>query len=189
MRPGLTRSINLQDYREFYWLKAELQDFCRQNGLDCNGSKAEISKRIEVFLETGEILPAEKKHSSKKLEQPLSLDTFIVEQQKCSEDLRFFFTSIIGPEFRFTVPLQRFIKENAGKTYQDIVDFWYQEKERKKDSTSKDSISSQFEYNQFIRDYFNDPDNKGKTLQDAILLWKQVKAARGSNKYKPSGQV
>ena len=41
--------------KDFYWLKEELQSFCRENGISASGSKIEITDRIEIFLRTGEI--------------------------------------------------------------------------------------------------------------------------------------
>ena len=54
MRPELTKDIAIQDFKNFYWLKEELQHFCRQYDMSTCGSKIEIAERIEVFLSTGE---------------------------------------------------------------------------------------------------------------------------------------
>lgn len=54
MRPELTKSISIQDFKNFYWLKEELQRFCREHEMSASGSKIEIAKKIEVFLLTGE---------------------------------------------------------------------------------------------------------------------------------------
>ncbi len=56
MRPTLTKSISLEDFQNYYWLKAELQTFCRENGLPASGSKIEITERISHYLTTGKIL-------------------------------------------------------------------------------------------------------------------------------------
>lgn len=55
MRPNLTKEISEESFRDYYWLKQELQSFCRANGISASGSKIEISDRIEIFLLTGEI--------------------------------------------------------------------------------------------------------------------------------------
>ena len=54
-------------------------------------------------------------------------------------------------------------------------------KEKKKEKTT---IDGQFEYNQYIRDFF--ADNPGKSLQQAILCWKYKKALQGHNRYEKS---
>jgi len=45
LRPELTRDLNVDDFRNFYWLKDELQTFCRENGISASGSKIEITDR------------------------------------------------------------------------------------------------------------------------------------------------
>lgn len=46
-------------------------------------------------------------------------------------------------------------------------------------------IAPQFEYNQFIRDFFEDPKNKQRSRNEAIESWNQIKKLPGSNKYIP----
>lgn len=55
MRPNLTKDISVESFKDYYWLKEELQFFCRANEISASGSKIEISNRIETFLRTGEI--------------------------------------------------------------------------------------------------------------------------------------
>src|SRR5690625_7579500 len=121
--------------------------------------------------------------SKKVVFEKLSFDTVITENYRCSQEVRAFFKSII-PKFHFSTYIQNYLKENVGKTYRDVVDAWYEEEERKKDPSYKKQIGSQFEYNQFTRDYFADPKNKGKKRGDAIKAWNEIKALPGSNKYK-----
>ena len=71
------------------------------------------------------------------------------------------------------------MKSNAGKTYQDGVNAYYQILEDKK--RNKSTIDRQFEYNTYIRDFFDD--NKGKSLEQAIKFWKYKKGLKGHNKY------
>ncbi|MEI5892404.1 cytoplasmic protein [Bacillus cereus] len=188
MRPPLTKSISLEDFQNYYWLKAELQIFCREHELPASGSKIEITERISHYLTTGKIL---KKSSSQMVSKAslsykdLSLQTIITNNHRCSEDVRAFFKEKIGANFRFTVALQKFFKENVGKTYEDAITFWYEENERKKDPTYKTTISAQFEYNRFTRDFFEDSNNKGKSKADAITAWNEIKAKPGSNAYIP----
>ncbi|EOO32538.1 hypothetical protein IIU_03928 [Bacillus cereus VD133] len=56
MRPSLTKTISLTDFQNYYWLKAELQTFCREHGLPASGSKTEITERISHYLTTGKVL-------------------------------------------------------------------------------------------------------------------------------------
>ncbi|MDP7976933.1 DUF6434 domain-containing protein [Bacillus sp. WLY-B-L8] len=188
MRPNLTKNISIQDFKDFYWLKEELQSFCREHGISASGSKMEITDRIETFLQTGEIKKALRKPKSKAQSQVLgnlSLDTIITENHRCSQDVRAFFKTVI-PKFHFSTYIQNYFKSNVGKTFRDVVVAWYEEEERKKDPTYKKDIAPQFEYNQFTRDFFTDPNNKGKTRKEAIEAWNKVKKLPGSNTYRPN---
>lgn len=182
MRPILNRNMVIEDFRNYYYLKTELQQFCREHGLSAAGSKGEVAERIVVFLETGE----RRKPSLKKVRtvkhEVLSLDTVISEGHRCSQDVRAFFSSVI-PGFHFSTYIQTFLKLNAGKTYLDVVEAWYEEVDRKKKSTYQKEIPPQFEYNRFIRDFFADQRNTGKTQKDAIEAWKEIKRLPGSNRY------
>ena len=48
-------------------------------------------------------------------------------------------------------------------------------------SKNKTTIDKQFEYNTYIRDFFED--NKNKSLEHAIKCWKYKKSLKGHNKY------
>ncbi|MFB4471718.1 DUF6434 domain-containing protein [Oceanobacillus caeni] len=187
MRPNLTKKISIKEFKDYYWLKEELQTFCRVNRISPSGSKIEIANRIETFLRTGEIKkPIRTSRINKKMEpkSELSLDTVITESHRCSQDVRAFFKTVI-PKFHFSTYIQNYFKNNVGKTYRDAVNAWYEEEKRKKDPSYKKSIAPQFEYNQFIRDFFADPKNQGKSQNEAIKAWNNIKKLPGSNKYIP----
>lgn len=52
-RPSLTKEISINDFQDFYWLKSELVQFCREQGIRTTGSKQALSERIELYLRTG----------------------------------------------------------------------------------------------------------------------------------------
>jgi len=54
-RPILDKRISVKDFKDFYWLKIELVNFCRENGISSVNGKIEISNRIIEYLETGKI--------------------------------------------------------------------------------------------------------------------------------------
>ena len=190
MRPALHKELDIEEFQNYYWMKEELQAFCRDNGLSAAGSKIDITERIAVFLKTGERLepPSRKRQPARngRVETELSLDTVISEDHRCSQQVRAFFTSVI-PNFHFSTHIQQFFRENVGRTYRDAADAWQAEEERKKDPFyKKDKLAPQFEYNQFIRDYFADPYNQGRKREDAIQAWKAIKSMPGDNKYRPA---
>ena len=53
-RPNLDNSLDSKTFKEYYYLKEELVNFCRKNNLQTTGGKIELTERIANFLETGE---------------------------------------------------------------------------------------------------------------------------------------
>ena len=178
-RPNLDNSLDSKTFKEFYYLKEELVDFCRKNNLQTTGGKIELTERIAKFLDTGE--RTYKTHNARKtaIIDEITLDKIIEENFVCSEKHRAFYKEQIGNSFSFNVAFQKWLKSNAGKTYQDSIIAYHQILEDKK--KNKTTIDRQFEYNTYIRDFFND--NKDKSLEQAIKCWKYKKSLKGHNKY------
>ncbi len=57
-RPELSRKLEEQTFRSYYYLKKELVEFCRENELPVSGGKIELTDRIAGFLDTRKILKA-----------------------------------------------------------------------------------------------------------------------------------
>lgn len=181
-RPNLDKRLDSKTFRDFYYLKEELVDFCRKNGLPASGGKIEIADRIAHFLDTGKVLssPTAKKQTivSRSIDEQTEIEPNFV----CSERHRAFFKAHIGSGFSFNVAFQKWLKSNAGKTYGEAIAAYHQIlKDKKKEKTT---IDKQFEYNTYIRDFF--ADNKGKSLEDAIMCWKYKKQLKGHNRYERS---
>lgn len=188
MKPSLVRNLSKETFLDYYWLKTELQEFCRDSGMSASGSKEDLTERIALFLETGK-KSAPKRTSRKsgiKNPEPLSLQTVITNTHRCSQDVRAFFKEVIGPHFHFSTYIQTYFKQNVGKTYEDAIAAWHEEEERKKSPDYERQIGAQFQYNQFTRDFFQDPQNKGKTRQDAIDAWNKAKKTKGTQTYQES---
>ncbi len=183
-RPELTREMKSSDFLEYYYLKEELVAFCRENDLPISGGKQEITKRIAVFLDTGktEDRSAGKTGKSKPKITLITRDSIIESGFVCSELHRAFFKEELGAGFSFNVAFQKWLKNNAGKTYADAIEAYKKIKEEKK--TGKTDIGKQFEYNTYVRDFFED--NKGASLDDAIRCWKYKKSNKGHNRYERS---
>ena len=178
-RPNLDNSLDSKTFKEFYYLKEELVNFCRKNNLQTTGGKIELTERIANFLETGE--RTYKSHNIRKnvIIDEITIHTIIEENFVCSEKHRAFYKEKIGNNFSFNVAFQKWLKSNSGKTYQDSINAYYQILEDKK--KNKTIIDKQFEYNTYIRDFFYD--NKDKNLEQAIKCWKYKKNLKGHNKY------
>lgn len=182
-RPKLEKGLDSEVFREYYYLKDELVEFCRKEGLQTTGGKIEITDRIAHYLKTGERLVSKKTHSSSTSYTGsigiITLDSRIEPNFKCTEKHREFFKEEIGAGFKFNVAFQKWLKENTGKTYQDAVDAYYEIQKMRQ--TKRTTIDRQFEYNTYIRDFFDD--NKGRPLSEAIACWKYKRSLPGHNKY------
>lgn len=191
MRPQLKKEMEIKNFVDYYWLKEELQTFCKENELVTSGSKMQLASRIESFLVHGktEVFDVKEKEKinekKQKKEKELTLDTVITTNHRCNQQVRAFFQQVIPGKFHFSTYIQHYFKQNVGKTYQDVVDAWTEEEKRKKSPTYKKSIPSQFEYNQYVQDFYADPQNKGKTQKQMVASWKQAKEQPGSRKYTP----
>lgn len=178
-RPMLHKILNTKTFVSYYYMKQELVLFCRQEGLQTTGGKEELTDRIAYYLNTG------KKKISKQVKKTshgiaeISEDSIIEENIVCSDQHRAFFKLSIGDGFSFNVLFQKWLKLNAGKTYKDAIQSYYQILEDKKKGTTK--IAKVFEYNTYIRDFFKD--NCGKSLEDVIKCWKYKKSKQGNNRY------
>ncbi|MBO4337003.1 MAG: hypothetical protein J5842_02920 [Lachnospiraceae bacterium] len=181
-RPELNTALDGKTFREYYYLKEELVEFCRKNDLPTSGGKIELTDRIACFLDTGKVMKAVSKGKRSADIGEITEDTLIEPGFVCSEKHRAFFRERIGKSFSFNVLFQRWLKGNAGKTYKDAIEAYYRIQAEKKNGRT--TIDKQFEYNKYIRDFFDD--NKGKSLEDAIVCWKYKKALAGHNRYERS---
>jgi len=183
-RPDLNKEININDFKDYYWLKSELMIFCREVGISSSGGKIEIANRIAEYLETGKVTKkaATKKTKLPKATQPITNETIIGIEYRTYKEKKEFLKSAIGNHFHFTIHLLDYFKKNTGKrTYGDLVKEWYHEQELQKDPNFVKEIAPQFEYNTYIRDFMKD--NPNKTRNDAIKYWKIKKSKPGNNKY------
>lgn len=49
-RPALDSTLSASKFTAWYWLKAELQTYCRAHGLPMGGSKADLAQRVGAHL-------------------------------------------------------------------------------------------------------------------------------------------
>lgn len=184
IRPKLTRQIAVTDFKSHYWLKTELAKFCKTNDLSTVGSKQELTKRIEAFIATGHrIKPKIAKSIARDSFHPIKIDT-PVKYYKNDATTRQFFVNHIGKHFHFNAYLRQFADKNnitPDLTYGDLVTGWLAEESKRSNPQYQTCIEKQFEYNQFIRDFF--ANEKGKSQADAVKAWKIVKVQSGAKTY------
>ncbi len=178
-RPKLNKNLDSSTFKNYYYLKEELMQFCRQEGLQTVGGKIDLTERISQYLSTGEKIIIKSKSKPTVNIGDIDEDTLIENNFVCSEKHRAFFKQLVGKSFSFNVAFQNWLKSNVGKTYKDAVDAYHQILIDKKNG--KTVIDKQFEYNTYIRDFF--ADNNDKSLDEAIKCWKYKKGTPGHNNY------
>lgn len=187
-RPPLTSALSPEDFRDFYWLKSELLDFCRVEGLRSSGSKIEIADRVEHYLRTGQAKEPERQtRPSSSFDwnrSELTTETVITDSYRNTRTVRAFFVEQLGPSFRFSVPFMAWMKSNAGKTLGDAVEAWKQLKGEAASARGPKNIAPQFEFNRYVRDFL--ADNPGRPRSEALACWKAKRSRRGSNAYERS---
>ena len=181
-RPELSIGLKSKEFLEYYYLKEELVCFCGENGLPASGGKTELTERIAIFLDTGKIKEAKPVRTQKNKVSAITKETIIESDLVCSEIHRAFFKREIGESFSFNVAFQKWLRSNSGKTYAEAIAAYKEIQAAKK--SGKKVIDKQFEYNTYVRDFFDD--NKGASLDDAIKCWKYKKSIKGHNKYERS---
>lgn len=181
-RPKLEKDTDPEVFMNFYWLKEELFAFCKEQGIPAAGSKEELTKRIHAWLKNGEIIGPLVSMRTRQLshDEPLSVESCIPQGYTNDERHRAFFKAVIGEHFKFNVPFMNWMKENAGKTYNDAIEEWNRIVSLKKNG-EKSRISSQFQYNQYTRDFFRA--NPQAKRDEAIKCWKYKKSLPGHNRY------
>ena len=89
-RPNLDIKLDSKTFKEYYYLKEELIDFCKKNQLQTTGGKIELTERIAKFLATGE--RTSRSHTIRKSNNigEITLDTIIEENFTCSQNIEHF---------------------------------------------------------------------------------------------------
>jgi hypothetical protein len=170
-----------QEFLDKYYLKSELLEICKENNLPQNGSKENLVQYICDFIENKETVKI--KSNPKK-----TSNHFIPESDKIidvnysnNEVHREFFVKEIGVRFKYNVPFMKWMNEKKGKkTYAEAIEIWNKILLEKK-SGKKNKIGTQFEYNQYTRDFFEN--NPKLSREDCIKCWNYKKNQTGKHKY------
>ncbi|WP_400087664.1 DUF6434 domain-containing protein [Yoonia sp. R78084] len=156
-RPDIAQCADAATFRQWYYLKSELVDFARANGLKTTGGKFDIADRIAYFLDHG-VPPKEVKKARKVTSKfdwhsaPLTRETVITDSYKNTQNMRRFMQAEI-PGYKFSTPFMDWMKANVGRTLADAVDVAKQiEAEKKAGKKQPDQPHNQ--YNAYIRAYF-----------------------------------
>lgn len=187
-RPDLAAISSGAELQNWYWLKAELLSFCQSQGLSTTGSKTDLTARAAHYIDTGEALKPAPRRSRPKgafnwARDPITDQTIIDAGYTNGPNVRDYFTTSIGPRFRFNLAFMQWMKSNPGRTMSDAIDAWLAiEADRKAGIRSQIPASNQ--YNRYVRDFFDaNPDAK---MRDARAAWQMKRSKPGHNRYEPT---
>ena len=187
-RPPLHDGIGASDLRDFYWMKAELVDWCRSRGIPSGGGKLELIERISRFIETGDRGKVPGRGKTPPHDRfdwavaTLSESTPITSDYRTTRNVRAFFEDRLGKSFCINVPFTVWMRANPGKTLGDALLAWKRLKEEEALRIGPKEIAPQFEYNRYVRAFL--ADNPGRSRKEAVACWMEKKQRKGARVYR-----
>lgn len=173
-RPGIETIQSGKELKRWYWRKDELVPYARSLGLKTNSGKFIILDRIAHFLDTGEkLLPTDGANKSKSRfnwqTEILTDATPITDNYKNTQNVRKFFQTELGADFKFNLALMDWMKDNVGRTLGDACQAYKAIKEQEKIPGFKTKIKSHNQFNQYTRDFLEDNPELG--MSDVRRIW------------------
>ncbi|MEO0343779.1 MAG: DUF6434 domain-containing protein [Pseudomonadota bacterium] len=170
IRPVIYEITTASELRRWYWYRHELAAECKRLKLKTAGGKFVLLDRIAHFLETGErVWPgdAHVKPSSKFdwHSAELKPETVITDSYRNSQNVRRFFKSQLGDDFKFNIGFMAWMKENVGATLTDACQAY----EMLKSIGFPADIPDHNQFNQYQRDFLLDNPDMG--LADVRRFW------------------
>ncbi len=183
-RPDIFDIQSGTELQRWYWLKAELVDYCKAIEIPYTGNKSAITERIAHFLDTGKISQPVRQQVASNFnwaKEELRLETMITDSYRNGPNVRRFFSEHIGPKFRFNIAFMQWMKSNIGKTLADAVNAWEAIEQEQKKAGFKSKIPASNQYNQYLRDFF--AANPKRSMQEARRCWARKTEGPAPHRY------
>ena len=190
-RPQFKEIKSYEEFSKYYWYRKELQQICRQLGIESRGMKLELNHNIEEYFKGNLIQKKQRKpvySSGKKTDTKLlTLETSLIDCRFCfSQRFREFFSAQTGiKNFKFNadiVATAKKVKEDCDKTFTlgDMLEVAYGRK------TYAKYDKSCLQWNKFVKDFCADSATARfpNKLKVAAHLWKKVRESTGKKIYK-----
>lgn len=162
MKPILNKELSSEEFIEHYYLKNELIDFCKKEGLQTKGKKSDLINRISCYLDENNNLNNTKIYQ----ESSILSETPNRDYNKGN--------NLIGG-------VKKFFEDKIGLNSEVKSNFQCMIKNTRK------ALGKQYQYDYYIREFFlNNPD---ETFENAVQCWKYKKSLKGSRKYDDSDLV
>ena len=192
-RPPFSKIKSFSEFSKYYWYREELQQICKQLGIDSSGMKAELNHNIEEYFKGNLICPKNKtpaktraktavscasRAQSTAEDVPLTLDTPLLACNfRFSQRFRDFFSAQTGvARFKFNTDMVATAKKvretgDTSFTLGDLLDIFYGKK------TYAKYDNSCLQWNKFVKDFCADPQAAqfSDKLKTAAILWSEVR--------------
>ncbi len=203
-RPHYKRIRTSAEFLQWYWLKSEMQEFCRYLGVPYSGSKFTLRDRIAHALDhSGQLRPARKasKKAARKKDRSgrspaeefnwarakLTPQTKITPKISFGPHTRRFVLTQIQGKFTFYSEFMAWARANPGKTLADAVVQWRKIDADRRNPAKQTRIAAHNMLNQYVRAFL--ADNPGCDFKVALKFWKlkrRCPAPGGFVKYESS---
>lgn len=181
MKAILNKELSSEEFIEHYYLKNELIDFCKEEGLDTSGNKSDLIIRIVNYLNTSNNLNNTRINDKSSVLSDTSTKTFDKIGNNTDEVNEFFEDKIDSISYKKHNNPNKFkynILNGVDHVYRGIKDML---------KNTRTAIGKQYQYDSYIRAFFlSNPD---ETFENAVQCWKYKKSLKGSRKYEDSDLV
>lgn len=201
-RPPFSEIKSFSEFSKYYWYREELQQICKQLGIDANGMKAELNRNIEEYFKGNLIrpkstpsgkscgksaVPCTNRAQSAADDVSLTLDTPLLACKFCfSQRFRDFFSAQTGvARFKFNTDMVATAKKvretgDTSFTLGDLLAVFYGKK------TYAKYDNSCLQWNKFVKDFCADPQAAqfSDKLKTAAILWREVRNSTRPKVYK-----
>ncbi|MGB3800681.1 MAG: DUF6434 domain-containing protein [Lewinella sp.] len=177
-RPDFGNVESGAEFNSWYWLKAEMQAFCKLLGLPSGGRKFDLRDRIMYALDHDrKLLPKPRKRRPESTFDwkgaDLNLDTVVTDNISFGPNFRNFLAGQIDRKFTCTSDFMDWVREHEGATLAECIAAWYELDNRRRDPTFRREIADNNMFCQYVRDFYDhDPEAPFQRVKDC-WNWKR----------------
>lgn len=210
MRPEFSPTMSVMEFKRHYYYATELRGICRKLGLDCTGTKAELTSRVEHFL-SGNVDSSSEEEEEMKINMTdttlglvvshgtdsyTELSTKVIAGFSFNANWRAFCGRVLGkPNFKFTKKMAAAVRKAKKRhdnslTVRDLLVIYKTGKQRKAAGKSLPSYmqpeEQTYQWNNFVRAFNADPRSMifSNKMKVASILWSKVRDNPGSKEYR-----
>ena len=191
--PMLNKKLCPDVFKQHYYDKNELMEFCRSIGISTSGQKNDLNSRIELYLRTGRIAVVVPIVRSKTPDSEIGLTLEkVVVNYKSDPVTRLFFEQNCRGFTGFSALIQKQIKQRLADgesfTYGDVIAMhsaFLKNKQQACDTGQATIVAhDSCQFNQFYIDYSHDNSPKLHAAKEAWMLVRNTAGAKTYQRYK-----